>query len=67
MYAYTVDVFDIFTLENTTTIARAADSILAALNLMAHGYVAKSSTRPTIIIRLRRSSSSTGYAVESRQ
>jgi hypothetical protein len=49
-YAYTVDIFDIFSLSHQVTVHRHADSTSPALDLMRSGYLAKSPTRPTIAV-----------------
>ena len=50
---YTVQVFCLFTLERSTTIARPPESVSAAVDLMAHGYVAKSLAQPTVVVSLK--------------
>lgn len=49
-YAYSVGVYDIFTLTERLTIQRSADSISPAIDLMRHGYLAKTPIRPTVAV-----------------
>lgn len=51
--SYTVQVFCLFTLERSATILRPPESVSAAVDLMANGYVAKSPAQPTIVVSLK--------------
>ena len=50
---YTANVFDIWSLARTITIRRDAESTSAAVDLMKHGFLAKSPSRPTVAISLK--------------
>lgn len=47
------DVLDIFTLETRRQITRQTDSISPALDMMRHGFVAKTSKKPQVAISVR--------------
>ncbi|KAI0343135.1 hypothetical protein BDW22DRAFT_1329220 [Trametopsis cervina] len=49
-YAYTVDTYNIFTLTDNFTCQRRADSTSPAVDLMRHGFIVKSPTRPIIAV-----------------
>ena len=51
--SYTVDVYDLWTLQTQLTVTRAPDSVSPALDLMAKGYVAKSPRRPSVAVSIR--------------
>ena len=51
-YAYGVDAYDIFTRTARLTIQRRADSISPAIDLIRHGYLAKSPTKPTVAVAI---------------
>ena len=50
---YTVDTYDLWTLNQSLTVMRKQSSDSAALDIMAHGYLVKSPTRPTVAISMR--------------
>ncbi|KAJ3523486.1 hypothetical protein NM688_g8722 [Phlebia brevispora] len=50
---YTVQVYDLWTLESELTFTRKPDSVSPAIELMALGYVAKTPKRPSVAISLR--------------
>ncbi|KAI0083028.1 hypothetical protein BDY19DRAFT_987985 [Irpex rosettiformis] len=49
-YLYTVAVFNLDTLDNSLTVRRRADSMSPAFDLMRHGYIAKSPSKPTVAV-----------------
>ncbi len=49
-YPYSVDIYDHLTLARTITVYRHADSPSPALDLMRHGYLAKSPSKPTVAV-----------------
>ncbi|KAI0083731.1 hypothetical protein BDY19DRAFT_899813 [Irpex rosettiformis] len=49
---YTVDVYNIYSLARSLTVQRPSDSISPALDLMRHGYLAKSPTKPTVAVSI---------------
>jgi hypothetical protein len=51
-YQYRVSIYDLKSLARTITILRNADSLSPALNLMRHGYLAKSPARPTVAVSI---------------
>lgn len=51
-FAYTVEVYNIYTLLRSITIQRSPDSTSPALDLMRHGYLAKSPTKPTVAVSI---------------
>ncbi|KAI0083236.1 hypothetical protein BDY19DRAFT_987949 [Irpex rosettiformis] len=51
-YDYTVGVYDIFTRTTQLTIQRKGDSISPAIDLIRHGYLAKSPTRPSVAVAI---------------
>ena len=50
---YTVDTYDLWTLNQSLTVMRKQSSDSAALDIMAHGYLVKSPTQPTVAISMR--------------
>ena len=50
---YTVNTFDIFTVEKEITVKRKQSSTSVVLDLMQHGYLAKSPAEPTVAISMR--------------
>ena len=51
-YVYRVDAYDIFTRAAQLTVQRRADSISPAIDLIRHGYLAKSPTKPTVAVAI---------------
>lgn len=51
-YPYTVFVLDIYTLKAEVTVERDPASLSPALDLIAHGYVAKTPVRPTVAVSI---------------
>ncbi|EKM49192.1 uncharacterized protein PHACADRAFT_107264 [Phanerochaete carnosa HHB-10118-sp] len=51
--SYTVQVFCLFSLSRSVTILRPPDSVSPALDLMLHGYIAKTPTRPTTAVSIK--------------
>ncbi|PSR94368.1 hypothetical protein PHLCEN_2v4453 [Hermanssonia centrifuga] len=49
-YEYTVSTYDLFSLQQQLTIFRPATSTSPALDLMAHGYIAKTPTQPDVAV-----------------
>lgn len=49
-YPYTVDVYDLFTCARRVTVLRDPESTSPALDLLRHGYVAKTPERPTVAV-----------------
>ena len=50
---YTVNTYDLWTLETTLSVMREASSTSPALDIAAHGYLVKTPIRPTVAISMR--------------
>ena len=50
---YTVDTYDLWTVNQSLTVMRKQSSSSAALDIMAHGYLVKSPTQLTVAISMR--------------
>ena len=50
---YTVQTYDLWSIKETVTIMRKHSSESAAVDFMAHGYLVKSPTRPTVAVSMR--------------
>lgn len=51
-YEYTVEVYDIRTLRTELTIDRSPDSTSPAIDLIRHGYIAKTPRKPTVAVSI---------------
>lgn len=52
VYPYTVDLYDIFSRKRQVTVFRDPQSISPALDLLRHGYLAKTPGRPTVAVAI---------------
>lgn len=52
-YIWEFDVFDFYTLETRTSVQRQPDSTNPAVDLMAHGYIAKTPNKPQVAVSVR--------------
>lgn len=52
-YEYTLDVYDLFSLDTEVTIQRSPTSLSPALDLVRHGYIAKTPTRPSVAVSIK--------------
>ena len=48
-----INVYDLWTLQSTLSITRDASSLSPALDIMAHGFIAKTPVRPTVAVSIR--------------